>query len=152
MIKQPKENSNNFIDPSWAHYQLLTIAGQVVSAYIQQNTVDRSEITALVQEVYAGLGSVRGPASARLVGSLMPAVPIQDSVTDDHIVCLEDGKKLKMIKRHLKAMYNMTVEEYRQKWGLPMDYPSVAPNYAKKRSSLAKVIGLGMNGRRKKAS
>jgi predicted transcriptional regulator len=79
-------------------------------------------------------------------------VPIEESITDDHIICLEDGKKLKMIKRHLRAVYGMSVEEYRKRWGLPTDYPTVAPNYAEKRSKLAKVIGLGVNGRRKKAA
>lgn len=131
---------------------LLDLTARVVSSYVGRHEVNREEIPTIIQTVYAGLAQVKGQPVARL-GAPVPAVPIDESITPDHIVCLEDGKKLKMIKRHLRTVYNMSVEEYRQRWGLPSDYPAVAPNYAKKRSSLAKVIGLGVNGRpRKQAS
>jgi len=128
---------------------LLELTSDIVSAYLSNNDTPRNEIPQLIQEVYVGLNLVKSQPTARL-GTPVPAVPVEDSVTPDHIVCLEDGKKLKMIKRHLRAVYNMSIEEYRQRWGLPADYPAVAPNYAKKRSKLAKVIGLGVNGRAKK--
>lgn len=129
---------------------VLDLTSNIVSAYLGNHNVERNDIPTLIKDVYQELLSVEKHAPR---ANLKPAVPIEESVTEDHIICLEDGKKLKMIKRHLRAMYGMSVEEYRQRWDLPADYPSVAPNYAKKRSDLAKVIGLGVNGRqRKKAS
>lgn len=129
---------------------VLDLTSNIVSAYLANNSVERNDIPNLIKDVYQELLNVEKHAPR---ANLKPAVPIADSVTDEHIICLEDGKKLKMIKRHLRAVYGMSVEEYRQRWDLPADYPSVAPNYAKKRSALAKVIGLGVNGRQgKKAS
>ena len=128
---------------------MLALTTDIVSAYVANHEIEQTEITPLIQEVYKGLNSIKKPGISHL-GAPIPAVPIDESVTPDHIVCLEDGKKLKMIKRHLKAVYNMSLEEYRQRWGLPADYPTVAPNYAQQRSDLAKVIGLGVNGRKKK--
>lgn len=145
-IKRELHASN---DQTVSREHLLQLTSNIVSAYVSNHNVERSELPAFIQEVYGGLASVKHHPSTRL-GAPIPAVPIQDSITPDHIICLEDGKKLKMIKRHLKAVYNMTVEEYRQRWGLPSDYPAVAPNYAKQRSQLAKVIGLGVTGRRKR--
>jgi len=107
-----------------------------------------TDLPQLIRDVYQTLSSVgsgEDPAAERPT----PAVPVKKSVTPDHIVCLEDGKKLKMLKRHLKTAYNMTPEEYRERWGLAPDYPMVAPNYAKQRSRLAKQIGLGTRARRK---
>lgn len=134
-----------------SHEALMGMATQLVSSYIAAHKIEKKEIAPLLQDILTSLHNMKAPTAGRFsAGRPVPAVPIQDSITDDHIICLEDGKKLKMIKRHLKAVYNMSVDEYRQRWGLPADYPAVAPNYAKKRSSLAKVIGLGVNGRRKK--
>ncbi|MGK9170123.1 MucR family transcriptional regulator [Inquilinus limosus] len=115
---------------------------QIVAAHVSHNSVAPSDLPALIEQVYGaltGLGKPSTPAPTRPE----PAVPIRKSVTPDYIVCLEDGKKLKMLKRHLQAAYNMTPDEYRERWGLPADYPMVAPNYAKQRSTLAKSIGLG---------
>jgi len=127
--------------------ELLSLTAEIVSAHVSNNTVAASDIPALIQDVYRTLARVgTQPAEAERP---QPAVPIKRSVTPDYIICLEDGKKLKMLKRHLKTAYNMTPESYRERWGLPPDYPMVAPNYAKHRSSLAKKIGLGTKrGRR----
>lgn len=121
--------------------ELLQWTTQILSAHLRNTSVPLSELPDLVRTVYATLESVSGGGS--IAPDLTPAVPIRRSVTPDYIVCLEDGRKLKMLKRHLKTAYNMTPEEYRARWGLPADYPMVAPNYAKQRSSLAKKIGLG---------
>jgi predicted transcriptional regulator len=112
-----------------------------VAAHVSNNSV-----AVAVHESLSGIGTGGGREPERPT----PAVPIKKSVTPDHIVCLEDGKKLKMLKRHLKTAYNMSPEEYRDRWGLAADYPMVAPNYAKQRSKLAKQIGLGTRGRRKR--
>lgn len=108
-----------------------------------------SDLPQLIQDVYKTLANVGNNTSSP--ERLQPAVSVKKSVTPDYIVCLEDGKKLKMLKRHLKTAYNMTPEEYRERWGLPRDYPMVAPNYAKHRSSLAKKIGLGTRPRRRRS-
>lgn len=131
----------------------LKYAVDLTSAYMSTNQVSKNELPELLSSMFKMVADVRNSA-ANLHATPVPAVPIDESVTPDHIVCLEDGKQLKMIKRHLKAVYNMSVDEYKKRWGLPADYPTVAPNYAKHRSKLAKVIGLGVNGRggRKKAS
>jgi predicted transcriptional regulator len=121
--------------------ELLALTSEIVSAHVSNNSVVQTEIAPLIQSVFEKLNALAGeePAPAELA----PAVPIRKSVTDDYIVCLEDGKKLKMLKRHLMTAYDMTPEEYRAKWGLKPDYPMVAPNYAAKRQELAKKIGLG---------
>ena len=127
---------------------LLSLTAQIVSSHVANNTVSAGELPQLIGEVYqslAGLG--REPEPREEEQRPTPAVPIRKSVHDDYIICLEDGKKLKMLKRHLKTAYNMTPEEYRERWGLPADYPMVAPNYAKARSDLAKQMGLGQGGR-----
>ncbi len=130
--------------------ELLELTTEIVAAHVSNNTLPVSDLPRLIQDVYRTLSAVGGspPAPDRP----RPAVPIKKSVTADHIICLEDGKKLKMLKRHLKTAYNMTPEEYRERWGLPSDYPMVAPNYAKHRSSLAKKIGLGTRPRRRRAA
>ncbi|WP_225769555.1 MucR family transcriptional regulator [Inquilinus sp. Marseille-Q2685] len=115
---------------------------QIVAAHVAHNNVATNDLPALIDQVYAalnGLGKPVEPVKERP----QPAVPIKRSVMPDYIVCLEDGRKLKMLKRHLKTAYNMTPDEYRERWGLPADYPMVAPNYANQRSALAKTIGLG---------
>ena len=121
--------------------EVLSLTAQIVSAHTAHNVVTAEALPALIQSVYRTLSNVGAPAPEPQ--KLEPAVPIKKSVFPDHIVCLEDGKKLKMLKRHLKTAYDMTPEQYRERWGLPRDYPMVAPNYAEKRSALAKSIGLG---------
>lgn len=122
--------------------RLLELTSQIVSAQVANNTVQAAELPGLIKEVYQTLSKV-GDVSDISDDKIAPAVPIRKSVTPDYLVCLEDGKKLKMLKRHLKTSFNLTPEEYRSRWGLPSDYPMVAPNYAKQRSALAREIGLG---------
>ena len=120
---------------------------EVVSAYVSNNSVSSEDLPQLIKQIYAALAGL-GIAELAKPETPKPVVPINKSVTPDYIICLEDGKRLKMLKRHLKTAYNMTPEEYRERWGLPGTYPMVAPNYAKQRSKLAKQIGLGNSGRR----
>ncbi|MDP6803944.1 MAG: MucR family transcriptional regulator [Rhodospirillales bacterium] len=126
--------------------ELLELTTEIVSAHVGNNTVAVNDLTQLIQEVYRSLAQVGAGSVAP--ERPQPAVPIKKSVSPDFIVCLEDGKKLKMLKRHLKTTYDMTPENYRERWGLAPDYPMVAPNYAKHRSNLAKKIGLGTKPRR----
>jgi predicted transcriptional regulator len=121
--------------------QVLSLAAQIVSAHITHNTVSAEELPTLIQSVYTTLAQAGTPVVE--TGKPQPAVPVKKSVFPDHIVCLEDGQKLKMLKRHLQTHYSLTPDQYREKWGLPRSYPMVAPNYAARRSALAKSIGLG---------
>lgn len=125
--------------------EVLELTTEIVAAHVGNNPIPASELPNLIQSVYRTLLTVGSepPAAERP----KPAVPVKRSVFPDYIICLEDGKKLKMLKRHLKTAYDMTPEEYRERWGLPADYPMVAPNYAKHRSNLAKEIGLGTTRR-----
>jgi predicted transcriptional regulator len=132
--------TNNFIE----------LAADIVSAYVSNNTVPAGELPGLINEIHTALVRVSGGAVQVAPEAPKPAVPAKKSVTNDYIVCLEDGKKFKSLKRHLRTQYNMSPEEYREKWGLPPDYPMVAPNYAKARSQLAKQMGLGQQRRRKR--
>ena len=127
--------------------ELLSLTTEIVAAHVSNNTVSLSDLPQLIEQVYRTLSNV-GSEPQPTVERPQPAVPIKKSVTPEYIVCLEDGKKLKMLKRHLKTAYDMTPEEYRERWSLPPDYPMVAPNYAKQRSRLAKQIGLGTRARR----
>ena len=127
---------------------LLALTADIVASHVANNPVAVQDLPQLIQQVYAALAGVGATAVAK--ERPVPAVPVRRSVTPDCIVCLEDGKKLKMLKRHLKTRYNLTPEEYRERWGLPADYPMVAPNYAKQRSALAKKIGLGTSHRRRR--
>ncbi len=127
---------------------LLTLTSNIVSAHLAHNTVSTEDIPALIRKVYSTLANVNQD-NVTSSERPQPAVPIKKSIHADYIVCLEDGKKLKMLKRHLKTAYNMTPEQYRERWGLPADYPMVAPNYATQRSKLAKDIGLGTTSRKK---
>jgi predicted transcriptional regulator len=141
------ENINKSTVENLNSTELLNLATEIVSAYVSNNSVAIEGLSGLIQQVYktlADVGSLCG-ASKRPE----PAVAINKSINPDFIICLEDGKKLKMLKRHLKTSYNMTPEEYRERWGLSPDYPMVAPNYAKQRSRLAMEIGLGTRSRRK---
>jgi predicted transcriptional regulator len=122
--------------------ELLALTSEIVSSHVSNNPVSPQDLTGVIESVYAKLTELAEEKPEPQV-ELVPAVPIKKSITDDYIVCLEDGKKLKMLKRHLKTAYDMTPEEYRAKWGLSADYPMVAPAYARKRQELAKQIGLG---------
>ncbi|MCX7381540.1 MAG: MucR family transcriptional regulator [Alphaproteobacteria bacterium] len=125
--------------------EVLGLTAQIVSAHVSNNSISADALPALIQDIYRTLAAIG--QGEPVVEKQQPAVPIKKSVFADHIVCLEDGKKLKMLKRHLKTAYNMTPDQYREKWGLPPDYPMVAPTYAKHRSTLAKQIGLGTKPR-----
>ena len=132
---------------------ILKMVTEIVSAYVSKNPVPASELPAIIKNVHATLGGFGGGEDRALPRA--PAVPVKKSVQDDYIVCLEDGKRLKMLKRYLRARYKMNPDEYRARWNLPPDYPMVAPNYAQKRSDFAKKIGLGKGsergGKRKKS-
>ncbi|MBE0530160.1 MAG: MucR family transcriptional regulator [Rhodospirillales bacterium] len=123
--------------------EILRMAVDVVAAYLSNNQLPAGQIPEVISTVFRSLSSLDGTSAEVVQEPMKPAVPIRRSVTPDYLVCLEDGKKLKMLKRHLRTTYNMTPEEYRAKWNLPPDYPMVAPNYAKQRSDFAKQIGLG---------
>ena len=127
------------------HNDLLALTTEIVAAHLANNTVTAQDIPNIIERVYKSLANLGSDTPLHTSSSErpQPAVPIRKSVMPDYIICLEDGKKLKMLKRHLKTAYNMTPEQYRERWGLPADYPMVAPNYAKTRSRLAKDIGLG---------
>jgi predicted transcriptional regulator len=133
---------------------ILKLATEIVAAYVSNNPIPVSEVPAMIKSVHSTLGGLGGGLSGEIQLSQKPAIPVKRSVNPDFIVCLEDGKKLKMLKRYLRSNYGMTPEEYRSKWGLPADYPMVAPNYAAQRSEFAKKIGLGRtassSGRRRK--
>ena len=129
---------------------VLRMAVDIVSAYVGNNSVASNEVPDVINTVYGSLNSLNGQGAMGGAEPPKPAVSIRRSVHPDYIVCLEDGKKLKMLKRHLKTAYNLTPEEYRKRWGLPIGYPMVAPNYAKHRSNLAKKIGLGTKPRKRR--
>ncbi|HZH12495.1 MAG TPA: MucR family transcriptional regulator [Microvirga sp.] len=130
----------------------IELAADIVSAYVSNNSVPSAELPALINDVHSALMRVGGGTVETPVEAPKPAIPVKKSVTPDYIVCLEDGKKFKSLKRHLRTQYNMTPEQYREKWGLPVDYPMVAPNYAKARSELAKEMGLGQQRRKRRSS
>ena len=119
------------------------MTAEIVAAFLAANSVQATQLPDLIRSVFTALNSLDGRPEEPTAEPLKPAVPIRKSVTRDYIVCLEDGKKLKMLKRHLRTTYNMSPEDYRAKWGLPADYPMVAPAYAERRSEFAKKIGLG---------
>src|ERR1051325_3805754 len=127
----------------------ITLTAQIVSAYVGNNPVPAGAVPALINQIHTALARVSGKAGEGAAEPLKPAVSLKKSITPEHIVCLEDGKKFKSLKRHLRTQYNMTPEQYREKWGLPADYPMVAPNYAVARSQLAKQMGLGQQQRKK---
>jgi predicted transcriptional regulator len=126
--------------------ELVQATVDIVAAHVSNNALAVADVPGLIEGVYATLVSLGSPAQVEEVAP-EPVVPIKKSITPDYLICLEDGKKLKMLKRHLKTAYDMTPDEYRERWGLAADYPMVAPNYAKQRSELAKSIGLGTQGR-----
>ncbi|GBF27431.1 transcriptional regulatory protein ros [bacterium MnTg02] len=123
--------------------ELVELTAEIVSAYVSKNNVVVEALPQLINEVHDALNKASARSAQPAREELKPAVPVKKSVTADYIICLEDGKKFKSLKRHLRTHYNMSPEEYREKWGLPHDYPMVAPNYAAARSALAKKMGLG---------
>jgi len=137
--------------PDNAPVDIHMMVAEVVAAYVSNNKVDMAELPALITQVHQSFKRLEiassGSGHMSAAGRPDPAVPIKKSITPEYIVCLEDGKKLKMLKRHLKTSYNMSPEQYRERWSLGADYPMVAPNYAKQRSRLAKQIGLGTKSR-----
>ncbi|MEM7639949.1 MAG: MucR family transcriptional regulator [Pseudomonadota bacterium] len=120
---------------------ILKCASDIVSAYVSNNPMQSAELPELIRDIHATLNALDSANGA--MAALEPAVPIKKSITDDFLICLEDGKKFKSLKRHLRSKYGLSPEQYREKWGLPYDYPMVAPSYARKRSALAKEMGLG---------
>lgn len=134
---------------------LIELAADIVASYVAHNSVPASELTGLISNVHSALAGINHPAH-EVLKAQEPAVSIKKSISADYIICLEDGKKFKSLKRHLRTKYNLSPEEYRAKWGLPVDYPMVAPNYATARSNLALAMGLGQkrqaSAKRKKAA
>jgi predicted transcriptional regulator len=128
----------------------IDLAADIVSAYVSNNSVPAGDLPSLISQVHLALARV-GNGAAEAAEAPKPAIAIKKSVTPDYIICLEDGKKFKSLKRHLRTQYNLTPEQYREKWGLAPDYPMVAPNYAKARSDLAKEMGLGQQRRKRRA-
>jgi len=132
-------NSPNYVE----------LAADIVSAYVSNNSVATSDLPSLIGEIHSALVRISNGVLETPSESLKPAVPIKKSITPDYIICLDDGKKFKSLKRHLRTQYNMTPEEYRERWNLPAEYPMVAPNYAQARSQLAKKMGLGQQRRKR---
>ena len=131
-------------DEQFDRSELLNLTSEIVASHVANNSVGMADLPMLIEQVYGALRNLAEP-SEEPKEELKPAVPVKKSVTDDYIICLEDGKKMKMLKRHLMTSYNMTPEQYREKWGLGPEYPMVAPNYSLKRQRLAKENGLGRN-------
>lgn len=131
--------------------ELMKCTVELASAFIKTNAISLEQLPGVVTKIYQVLSDTnRNPHNLRKNLPVNPAVPIEESVTDEYIVCLEDGKKLQMLKRHLKTMYNMSLDQYRERWGLAPDYPVVSPSYARRRSEIAKNTGLGLTGRKGK--
>jgi predicted transcriptional regulator len=126
--------------------ELITLTAEIASAYVGANKVGPADLPALIASIHQALAQVDAPAAPEPVAQT-PAVSIRKSLGEDFLICLEDGRKFKSLKRHLKTKYNLSPEDYRAKWGLPKDYPMVAPSYAAARSALAKQMGLGQGGR-----
>jgi predicted transcriptional regulator len=126
----------------------IELCADIVSAYVSNNSVQAADLPSLLNSVYAALTKTTQGQQEEPKAELVPAISVRKSVTPDYIICLEDGKKFKSLKRHLRSTYDMTPEQYRAKWNLPADYPMVAPNYAKARSELAKTMGLGQQRKR----
>lgn len=132
--------------------EIIDLTTEIVSAYVGHNSVSATELPTLIHQVFDALASASNGTGRGPVEKAEPAISIRKSVTADYLICLEDGKKFKSLKRHLRTHYNLGPDEYREKWGLPSDYPMVAPNYAQARSRLAKKMGLGQNGRSRRTS
>mgnify|MGYP001167422219 CR=1 FL=1 len=128
--------------------EIIEMTTDIVSAYVGNNSIGAAELPSLIQNVHRALAEVASGETVAPVEPQEPAVSVKKSITPDYLICLEDGRKFKSLKRHLRTKYDMSPDEYRSKWGLPRDYPMVAPNYAKARSELAKQMGLGQGGRK----
>ena len=128
--------------------EVIEMTADIVAAYVSANSVAAAELPGLIRSVHQALNGVSDAAAAPEAPPQEPAVPVKKSITPEFLICLEDGRKFKSLKRHLRSKYDMSPEDYRAKWGLPKDYPMVAPNYARARSDLAKRMGLGQGGRR----
>ncbi len=128
--------------------EILRMTTDIVASFLTHNSVPAENVPEMIKSVHATMKEISGD-EPKPEPKAKPAVPVSKSVNDDYIVCLEDGKRLKMLKRYLRSQYDMSPEDYRRKWGLPADYPMVAPNYSKRRSEFAKEIGLGRGGRKK---
>ncbi|GJL96678.1 MAG: transcriptional regulator [Hyphobacterium sp.] len=135
--------------PAIDQEEILRMTTDIVASFLTHNSVPADSIPDLIRSIHGTMGEISG-SSAKAEPKSKPAVPVSRSVTDDYIICLEDGKKLKMLKRYLRSQFDMSPDEYRRKWGLPSDYPMVAPAYSRKRSAFAKDIGLGRGGRKRK--
>ncbi len=127
--------------------EIIEMTADIVSAYVGNNMVGAADLPSLIQNVHRALAGVSTGVEVVEAAPKEPAVPVKRSITPGFLICLEDGRKFKSLKRHLRTKYNMSPEDYRAKWGLPKDYPMVAPDYAKARSELAKQMGLGQGGR-----
>lgn len=127
--------------------EIIELTAEIVASYVENNTLTTGDLPGLIQSVHRALSGISNGAEPVEVAPKEPAVPVRRSITPDYLVCLEDGRKFKSLKRHLRTKYNLSPEDYRSKWGLAKDYPMVAPNYAKARSDLAKQMGLGQGGR-----
>jgi predicted transcriptional regulator len=136
------------VDHTELQETMITLTADIVAAHVSNNSVAVNDLPTLISNVHGALVGLTGPAPVVPEPKQEPAVSIRASIKPDYVVCLEDGKKLKMLKRHLMTHYNMTPDQYRAKWGLPNDYPMVAPNYAEQRRTLAKSIGLGTKRRK----
>jgi predicted transcriptional regulator len=132
--------------------ELLKLSAEIVAAYVSNNAVTVSDLPNMIKSVHATLGGLAGGTSVEFQTNQKPAVNVKKSIHPEYIICLEDGKKLKMLKRYLRSRYGLSPEDYRAKWGLPADYPMVAPNYAAQRSEFAKKIGLGRTASSKKTT
>ena len=144
---------NDFMSEHQTRSAHLKLAIDLVGSYVQRNLVPSEQLIPMLQQVYQAVTNLaEGSHHALRSSTAKPAVPIEESVHEDYIVCLEDGKKLQMLKRHIKTVYKMTLDQYRERWNLPADYPMVSPSYAKRRSQIAKTSGLGQTGRRRRLS
>lgn len=148
--KANRQQGQSVMSDNTSGASYIELTASIVSAYVSNNSVPAQDLGALINQVHAALTRVSSGQGEVAAEPLKPAVPVKRSITADYIVCLEDGKKFKSLKRHLRTQYNMTPDQYREKWGLPPDYPMVAPNYAIARSQLAKQMGLGQQRRRRK--
>lgn len=140
---RPKEEAEDRPMDSPAQPELVTITATIVAAYVSNNSISSTDLPGLIAETHAALSRAAGRSVPQEREETKPKIAVKKSVMPDYIICLEDGKKFKSLKRHLRTHYNLSPEEYREKWGLPPDYPMVAPNYANARSQLAKKMGLG---------
>ena len=140
------------MEPKSSSRELVELTVDIVSAYVSNNAIVRADLPNLIDQTFSALREAEAKETQPIQEELEPAISIKKSVTPDFIICLEDGKQFKSLKRHLRNSFNLSPDEYRAKWGLPYDYPMVAPNYAQQRSRLAKTIGLGTRGRRKKTA